>query len=268
MSRAERHFDDQQRLAFGTVAELYDRARPSYPAAVVDDVVEFAGLVPGARILDVGAGTGKATVLFAQRGFRVLALEPSPAMAAVARANCAGFPGVEIVEVEFERWSGGERLPALVSAQAWHWIAPDVRFAKAHDALSPGGTLAAIWTFPEWGRCSLRDALRDAYRNGAPQLEPEFPMHPASTPVDLAGDWEGQISRSAEFAGAAVRTYPWSLDYSPVTYTMLLETHQDHILLPAGRRDELLSAVSQAIEAGGGTITLPFETRLCVARRR
>src|ERR1700712_1812259 len=69
-------FRDEQRLAFGSVAELYDRARPSYPPGAIDDVVAHAGLQTGDTVLEVGAGTGKATVLLAQRGLGVLALEP------------------------------------------------------------------------------------------------------------------------------------------------------------------------------------------------
>jgi protein-L-isoaspartate O-methyltransferase len=76
--------DDRRRLSFGAVAEADDRARPSYPPALVGDVLEFVGLDPGSgdRVLEVGAGTGKATVVFAERGANVVALEPSAEMAA------------------------------------------------------------------------------------------------------------------------------------------------------------------------------------------
>jgi hypothetical protein len=57
--------NEARRLAFGSVAELYDRSRPSYPPALVDDVLGLVGVAP--RVLEVGAGTGKATVLFAAR---------------------------------------------------------------------------------------------------------------------------------------------------------------------------------------------------------
>jgi SAM-dependent methyltransferase len=90
----------ERRLSFGEVAELYDRARPSYPEALVEDLIELAG---AGTALEVGAGTGKATVLFGQRGVSVLALEPSAEMAAVARRRCARFPEVSIQQVEFER---------------------------------------------------------------------------------------------------------------------------------------------------------------------
>jgi len=121
-----------QRLVFGDVAELYDRSRPSYPDALIDDVIAAAPLREGGRALEVGAGTGKATRLFARRGVPVLAIEPSPGMAAVARRNLASFADVEIIESDFERWDpAGERFALLYSAQAWHWIDSEVRFARA-----------------------------------------------------------------------------------------------------------------------------------------
>jgi SAM-dependent methyltransferase len=263
----ERRFDDR-RLAFGRVAELYDRARPSYPRAAVDEVIEFAGLRPPARILEVGAGTGKATVLFAERGLGVLALEPSHEMAAIARANCSRYPDVQIVESQFERWQPTERLPVLVSAAAWHWIDPDVRYRRARDALLTGGTLAALWTFPDWTRCTLRRALSDAYRACGSPLVADFPMHPDSEPTDLAGDWRAQIHASEWFTRPRVRSYPWSQDYTSSEYASLLQTHQDHILLADAVRAELLAAVARAIDAAGGVLTLPLATRLCLARRR
>lgn len=259
---------DEQRLAFGRVAELYDRARPSYPAAVVDELVEFAELRPGDRVLEVGAGTGKLTCLLAARGLAVLALEPSAAMGEIARAKCRRYPLVEIQQVDFERWQPSvPPLPLVVSAQAWHWVTPELRYVRAAEALPPGGTLAAIWTLPDWEHTQLRDGLRDAYRLAAPDLDADFPMHPASEPTDLAGDWEAEIEASAGFAGPEVRKHPWTTTYSTAQYLELLQTHQDHILLEPVARERLLAAVAAAIDASGGEIVLSFVTRLCLARR-
>jgi len=126
---------DEQRLAFGKVAELYDRARPSYPAKTIDALFELAQLQPGAEVLEVGAGTGKATRLLADRGVAVTALEPDPAMAAVARRKCAGYQNVEIEQTTFEAWQPRERVQAVVAVQAWHWIDPKVRCERAAAAL-------------------------------------------------------------------------------------------------------------------------------------
>jgi SAM-dependent methyltransferase len=260
---------DEQRLAFGAVAELYDRARPSYPPEAIDDVLRHAGLKDGDTVLEVGAGTGKATMLLAARGLRVVALEPSASMAAVARANCRGCEGVRVVESDLEGWEATERFPALVSAAAWHWIDPGVRSQRASAALRDGGTLAAVWTFPDWTACAMSDALRDAYRRAAPGLAADFPMHPASEPTRLAGDWTAEIEAAGEFTAPQTKSHAWSQPYTSAAYVELLGTHQDHILLAPDERRSLLAAIAAAIEdEGGGTLTMPFVTRVCLATRR
>jgi SAM-dependent methyltransferase len=257
--------NDKQRLAFGTVAELYDQARPSYPTDVIDALVNFAHLRPGVEVLEVGAGTGKATSLLAERDMAITALEPDPAMAAVARRNCAGHPNVEIEEIPFEAWQSARRFQAVISFQAWHWITANVRYERAATALRDGGWLAAIWTFPEWNTMPIRGALRAAYAEAAPSLAPDFPMHPASQPTRLAGDWTSEIAACSRLTGAQVHEYPWTARYTADEYSALLETHQDHILLTETERAHLLSAISNAI-AIAGEINVDFVTRLCMAR--
>jgi SAM-dependent methyltransferase len=264
---AQPHYEDAQRLAFGRVAELYDRARPSYPAEAIDAVLAHGALAPGTRIVEVGAGTGKATELLARRGLDILGLEPSPEMAAVARVRCAGHPGVQIVEAEFEQWQPEARFAAVVSVQAWHWIAPDVRYVKAHETLVPGGTLAAIWTLPDWAGCLARASLRAAYRNAAVDLPADFPMHPDSEPMRLAGHWDAEIAAGGRFTGPEVRAHPWSATYTSEGYVALLQTHQDHILLRTAERARLLEAIGRAIDADGGSLELPLVTYVCLARR-
>src|SRR6187549_3838365 len=80
------------RVTFDEDAERYDRARPGYPTAVFDDLLALAGLGPGARVLEIGCGTGQATVPLAERGCEVVAVELGAQMAAVARSNLARFP--------------------------------------------------------------------------------------------------------------------------------------------------------------------------------
>jgi 16S rRNA A1518/A1519 N6-dimethyltransferase RsmA/KsgA/DIM1 with predicted DNA glycosylase/AP lyase activity len=118
-------FLDEQPLAFGAVAERYERARPGYPSGAIDEIVARGGLAAGDRVLEVGAGTGKATEPLAARGLAVTALEPSPPMAALLRTK--RLKGVTVVESEFESWRAADRFAAVVSVQTWHWIEPEVR---------------------------------------------------------------------------------------------------------------------------------------------
>jgi SAM-dependent methyltransferase len=258
----------ERRLAFGEVAELYDRTRPSYPPALVQDVLELAPLQDVPRALEVGAGTGKATVLFARRGVSVLALEPSPEMAAIAARNCAGLANVTIERTGFERWQRREpEFPLLFSAQAWHWISPELRYQQARAALQAGGVLAAFWNRPDWAACALRDELEAAYRRAAPELLADGPMHPSYLgSSDVTGDWEPEIDAAAGFEMAEVRDYSWTCRYSSDEYARLLQTHSDHILLERGHRDALLQLVGAVIDDHGGVLELTYVTWLCLAR--
>ena len=96
------------RAIFDEDAERYDRARPGYPAALFDDLAELAGVGPGCRLLEIGPGTGKATVDLARRGCCLVAVELGPNLAAVARANLAAVDAApasyEVVVSAFETW--------------------------------------------------------------------------------------------------------------------------------------------------------------------
>jgi SAM-dependent methyltransferase len=257
----------EQRLVFGEVAELYDRARAGYPDALVDDVLGSGGADgPGLRALEVGAGTGKATVSFAARGVDILAVEPSHHMAAVARRNCQQFPNVRIETISFEDWpvqAGGFGL--VFSAQAWHWVTPEVRYHKAAQALRPRGTLALFWNRTQWHAGALRDELEAAYRRLAPDLyakEPGFPglgWH--------REDSAGEIRATGLFQGERVRTYPWSATFTADSFIDLLLTQSDHRLVPEGARARLFDAVREIIARHGGEIEVPHAAVLVTAIR-
>jgi SAM-dependent methyltransferase len=173
--------DERRRLSFGGVAELYDRSRPSYPEALVDGVLEYAGAGESDRAIEVGSGTGKATVLFAARGLNVVGIEPSAEMAQIARRNCAAYPNVTIEQTEFERWRpSGHEFRLVFAGQAWHWIAPETRYIAARAALEKNGALAAFWNVPDWAACDLREELGEVYRRHGRSGDTDDPMEPRS----------------------------------------------------------------------------------------
>jgi len=277
--------NDKRRLSFGAIAEQYDRYRPSYPAELVDDVLAYAGAGPGDRALEVGPGTGRATLLFAARDLRVTGVEPDPAMASVARRRLEQADlDAEILCVDFEAAFDGEAdrpaLPEhaftlLFSATAWHWVDPDKRNRLAARALTPGGALAPFWNRPDWSTNPLRPELDAAYEPASSAFGPESagPMHPRGTPREYRSpqewldSWFHAENRDNDFTDVEARTYRTTVVYTTESYLALIGTHSDHHLLPAGVRDPLFERIAAVIDAAGGSFELTYEALLCLARR-
>lgn len=253
----------QQRLAFDEVAELYDLFRPRYPHALFLDLIHLAELKADDRVLEIGCGTGHATEPLAQRGYPLLCLEPGFSMARVARERLARFANVEVVTVSFEHWPLQSASFALVmSAQAFHWVSPEVRFQKAAAALRPGGRLAIFGATPVREATALRCALDRAYSTYAPTM--------ASSPT--SSQWysarsptESLFAASGSFGTVTRRRYHWSQEYKTADYLNLMRTQSDHRLLPERQRETLLAELGKIIESHGGSITTRYEAHLFVA---
>lgn len=133
--------------AFDDCAGEYDRFRPGYPAALFDHLAERFALRSSATVVDVGAGTGRATLPLADRGYRVIAVEPSAAMRERGAALAARYGS----QVRFAEGTAEETGLAdgcgdlLVCAQAFHWCDPARALPEFARVLKPGGGLAIFW---------------------------------------------------------------------------------------------------------------------------
>ena len=258
----------EQATVFGEVAELYDKARAGYSDVIVDAVLESAeGSPDDVRALEVGAGTGKATVAFAARGVGIVALDPDPAMASVAMRNCATFPRVRIEVTTFEEWQpDGERYGLLYSAQAWHWVDPEVRWTKAASVLVPGGTVAIFWHRTDWGDEELRAGLEGVYRRLAPDLFAKSPSFPGLAPRDGEEEVQAEMAATGLFTDLRVHARPWSASLTADAFVDLLSTQSDHRLVAEHERTALFDALRELIAAAGGQVTVPHATALVLAR--
>lgn len=247
--------------SFGDDAAGYDRSRPHYPDAFVN---EIARRLPGRFILDVGIGTGISSRPFRDRGFTVLGVEADPRMADFARLQ-----SFDVEVGRFEEWdAAGRKFDGVIAGQTWHWVDPLAGATRAADALRPGGQLVLFWNesrppaelAAEFGKvfASLETGLpfnpwatppqRGAYNGMIDAAEAGIQVTNAFGPTDrLAFDWEVTISRDAWLAQAS--------------------TAGGINRLPAEKLDALLAGLGAAIDAIGGEFNLAYTTVGGIAER-
>jgi SAM-dependent methyltransferase len=259
---------ERQRLAstFDRSADLYQAARPEYPLALYDRLLEVTGLEPPASLLEVGCATGKATLTLARRGFRITGLEPGGALAAVARLTLAPFD-VEVVEARFEDWESRQRFDLVYAATAWHWLDPAVRYQKAADLLVPGGFLA-FWdaghVIPHDGDPFFEEVQEVYDEIGEPLPADHVQPRPQELP-----DQRAEIETAGLFEVVDVRQYDWEVRYDADRYIDLLSTFSGHIAMQDCQRDRLYGEIRRRLaERPDGRLRRHWGGVLHVARRR
>lgn len=246
--------------SFGTRADQYDRARPRYPAALLERILATS---PGTDVLDVGCGTGIVARQLLAAGCRVLGVDVDARMVELARAG-----GAAAEVAAFEHWdTAGRDFDIVVSGQAWHWLDPVAATAKAAAALRPGGRLALFWNVfqptPE-----VAAAFDRVYRS----VLPENSAFSWTTPTL---DVYAPIPRRA---GAAIRAdaafgepeewrITWDHRYTRDDWLDQVPTFGNTNLLAPDRLAALLAGIGAAIDGLGGAFTMPYTTLAITALR-
>ncbi|WP_349957757.1 methyltransferase domain-containing protein [Rhizobium sp. ZPR3] len=253
----------EQRFTFDGVASLYNISRPLYPDALFTDIIRFAGLEPKDKVLEIGCGTGQATEGFARHDLSILALDPGAELIAVARERLAQFPQLQLQQTTFEAWSGEPRSFRLIAAaQSFHWVSPELRFARTAALLSPGGTLAVFGNVPMPPEGPLAGQFAKIYARYAPQLAGP----PAEAWYLPDGPFARELRQSDHFETPVHHCYRWSRLHTAQSYTDLPRTLSSYRLLAEDQREALLSALADAINAHGGEFELRYETHLYLAK--
>jgi SAM-dependent methyltransferase len=253
---------------FDRVAREYD-ARPDYPDRVFELLAETCGLGPGTRVLEIGAGTGKATLPLLARGATITAVEPGPALAEVLRASAAGQP-LDVIVSRFE----DAELPAasfdLVAAgTAYHWVDPYVGVARIADALRDGGHAALWWTV--WGDPDRPDPFRVAFEPVLAEKAPQL-VEAHATHETYVRDLDARMAlfdAAAEFGAVERTVVRWEGVHDPAGLRRVFATFAGWIAMPEPLRTELLGDVERvARQQFGNTVRRPYQTRLYVVPRR
>ncbi len=254
------------RAGFDADAAAYQHTRPVCPPEMFDDLLRLAGLAPGSRVLEIGCGTGQATVPLAERGLAVTAVELGASLAALARVRTARFPAVAVTVSAFEAWQAADDRPwdAVVAVNSLHWVDQRVRYARPAVLLRPGGALAVAgcsWARPSEAEPFWTDVQEDYLAvgfRGSPPPPPERipPWHLPPEALDY-------------FTETWSQRYPFQLTYPATDYLAQLSTQSGTKELGQARAGEFLARVRRRLDRlGWPDLTATFAGYLAIGIRR
>ncbi|MFD7581952.1 class I SAM-dependent methyltransferase [Kitasatospora sp. NPDC059817] len=246
-------------LSFGAIAEAYERFRPGYPDELFDTVAAYAGR-PVRTALEIGAGTGKATRLFAGRGVDVTATEPDAAMLAELRRTAP--PNVRTVRAAFEDLRPGGTYDLVYAAAALHWTRPEGRWSRVAELLEPDGVFANLGGPFQLADPAVEEAVRAAR---APFLESDDVPSPDGTAPEEELQWPGtELERSRLFRDVRQSVIRRRLLVSAPYYLGHLSTVSAYLQLPPPRRRRAFEAIARVLPE---TVEIAADLTVHLARR-
>jgi len=248
---------------FDGVAADYERVRPTYPDALISDILTFSRVPADGRILEIGSGTGQATVPFARRGYAIDCVEHGADLCEIASQKFSDHPRVRVHCSPFEDWESPDaQFDLAISATAFHFIAPDIGYPKVARLLRPECAIAFFWTVhvPSYSEVFIR--IREVYRSVAPELDDS-----SFDPYGWIQNERNTIDRTRLFSDVEVKTYAWTEVYDADRYVDLLATNSKHALLPEQTRNELFTGIRGGIAACGGSLAKIHLVALYLARK-
>lgn len=261
------------------LASIYEEIRPSYPEELVEDVIRITGVGKDSRLLEIGAGTGKATVQFARKGLHIHAIELGEDMARILRGKCATFPKVSLDIVPFEEWDASGEAPydLVYSAQAFHWLDARMKYQKCHEVLKDGGWLALFWyhpsdeEIPETRRIEeeISEILARYAAPGSPNEKISEEYTYQGNPLHDEKQREIESSGLFEFKEKLIYTHEarssasqyLKVKKSIPAFTSILNSLDDHLV------DLVEREIQEAINAQGGFVRTKFIFSLYLAQK-
>lgn len=247
-------------LSFGAVAEAYERFRPGYPDELFDLVMAYAGR-PVRTALEIGAGTGKATRLFAEHGVTVTATEPDAAMLTELRRNVPATAKTVLGALEDLR--PGETHDLVYAAAALHWTRAEGRWSRIAAVLEPGGVFASFGGPVQLADPAVAESVRVARE---PFLADDEIPSPDGTAPDEPMQWPGTELQGSEFFSEVRQSVlRRRLTMTPHDYVGYLSTVSAYLELPRRGREGAYRAIAQVLPE---RVEITADIVVHLARRR
>lgn len=269
-------WERSKRTLFDEIVVDYEKARWVYPEELFGDIIRYTGLEKGKKALEIGAGTGKATTPFLDRGYVVTVVEMGRNMAEFLLEKFLGYPNFNVLTGTFEEVSLEEVSYDLVyAATSFHWIDAQIGCPKVFRLLKNGGVFALfrINPVPAHGE-ELYEEIQTVYKKYyySYYTSKERPVKKTKDEFRNASEiYRGFGFESLEeygFRDVTMKLYNASRTFSSEEYIALLDTYSDHRSLPNDNRVALYEGIKEAILRHGGYHKVDYVFQLYMGRKQ
>ena len=256
----------ERRLSFDRNANGYAEGRPPYPERVYAFMEEIGALGPGKRILEIGPGTGQATVELLARGATVDAIELGANLAAQLRTRLpderltvtvGDIHTVALPEAAYD---------TVVAATMLHWLDVPRLLPRIAATLRPGGWLVVWWTVfgdPD-GKTPFRARVDRIYRERMPHEWRPLDEVPRAMQVS---ERIAELTEGGYFTEPVHELIRWSARLDRDGVRALFATFPNVAELEPATRAAHLDALGDAVDAEGGVIDDPYVTAVYAVRK-
>jgi SAM-dependent methyltransferase len=248
-------------VGFERGADVYERARPSYPDAAVELIVRECGLGPGSTVCDLAAGTGKFTRLLIPSGAELIAVEP---VAAMRTQLATAVPGVEVLDGTAEAIPLGDgSMDAVTAAQAFHWFDTDRALPEIRRVLRPGGWFVLVWNVRDETVDWVREFTELVVARGGGR--PYTPYHQIGSGEAMTADHVDVVRASGLFGEIETAMFPNPQEVTLDDVVARAASTSFVSALDDGPREQLLDEVRTLVGshpqvAGQDRFVFPHET--------
>ena len=249
---------------FDTVASAYDKFRPSYSDELYEMIFNYITLNESCYAVEVGIGSGQATLPILKTGCNVTAVEYGKEFSELCKEKFKEYPKFSVITNKFEDTIFSDDTYDLVySASAFHWIAENIGYEKVFSMLKSGGAFArfANHPYPAKDNLPLFEEIQSIYG--------EY-YHNKKPPIEYTEERAAQTAKIAEkygFTDIKYALFHRTRTFSASEYCALLGTYSDHIAIKENIRKEFFSKIEDAINDYGGSITVYDTIDLQLARK-
>ncbi len=241
------------RTTFNEGEYNYDKARPDYPGELFGNIFRYIDLSENSNVIEIGIGTGQATLPFLNKGCNVTAVELGDRLAKYCQQKFSEFRNFKIINSDFIKADLPENSFDLIySATAFHWIPKDRGYAKIKSLLKPDGAVALFWNHPFVSNTSDETNLASmsVYKKYRPDDK-------TPSEFDLS-KCQKQISELKQYGFKNIKSkiYKRTRKLTSEEYISLIKTYSDHNALPEKLRKVFEHDMKQVIDSVGGIINI------------